>query len=168
VFKRWLERDSIEDAVELIFVDDCSQDGTRQLIDEMLMKYADRNVTQLFHACNTGRGRTVSDGFRLARGSVVGYIDIDLEVPAHYIPIQVRAIKNGADVAKFLAIAATGSPQPLPHVEPITAAMASSSAVGVQLDSHSQHQLRNISNESDAASNDASSRDSLSMGPPHC
>jgi glycosyltransferase AglD len=84
---------------ELIFVDDCSQDGTRQLIDEMLMKYADRNVTKLFHACNTGRGRTVSDGFRLARGSVVGYIDIDLEVPAHYIPIQVKAIKNGADVA---------------------------------------------------------------------
>jgi glycosyltransferase involved in cell wall biosynthesis len=84
---------------ELIFVDDCSQDDTRQLIDEMVMQYADRNVTKLFHAHNTGRGRTVSDGFRLARGSVVGYIDIDLEIPAHYIPIYVRAIKNGADVA---------------------------------------------------------------------
>ena len=38
---------------ELIFVDDYSQDGTRQLIDEMLMQYADRNVTKLFHTHNT-------------------------------------------------------------------------------------------------------------------
>jgi glycosyltransferase AglD len=84
---------------ELIFVDDYSQDGTRQLIDEMFMQYADRNVTKLFHTHNTGRGRAVSDGFRLARGRVVGYIDIDLEIPAHYIPLQVRAIQNGADIA---------------------------------------------------------------------
>ena len=84
---------------ELIFVDDCSQDGTRQNIDTVLAQYVDRNVRTLFHERNTGRGRTVSDGFRLARGQVVGYIDIDLEIPARYIPAHVLAIKHGADVA---------------------------------------------------------------------
>lgn len=84
---------------ELIFVDDYSQDGTRQSIDKVLTQYADRNITRLFHEHNTGRGRAVSDGSRLARGHVVGYIDIDLEIPARYIPAHVMAIKNGADVA---------------------------------------------------------------------
>jgi glycosyltransferase involved in cell wall biosynthesis len=84
---------------ELIFVDDCSQDGTRQNIDTVLAQYVDRNVRTLFHERNTGRGRTVSDGFRRARGQVVSYIDIDLEIPARYIPAHVLAIKHGADVA---------------------------------------------------------------------
>jgi hypothetical protein len=84
---------------ELIFVDDCSQDGTRRNIDTVLTQYVDRNVRAFFHERNTGRGRTVSDGFRRARGQVVGYIDIDLEIPARYIPAHVLAIKHGADVA---------------------------------------------------------------------
>jgi glycosyltransferase involved in cell wall biosynthesis len=61
---------------ELIFVDDCSQDSTRQNIDTVLAQYVDRHLRTLFHERTGGRGRTVSDGFRLARGQVVGYIDI--------------------------------------------------------------------------------------------
>src|SRR5436190_745890 len=54
------------------------------------------------HDPNRCRGRTVSDGFRLARGAVAGYVDIDLEVPAYYIPVCVRAVREGADVATAL------------------------------------------------------------------
>ena len=84
---------------ELIFVDDCSRDRTRELIDQLLIDYRDKNFRKVFHVHNTGRGRTVADGFRLARGEVVGYLDIDLEVHARYIPTMVLALRHGADVA---------------------------------------------------------------------
>jgi glycosyltransferase involved in cell wall biosynthesis len=84
---------------EIIFVDDCSQDRTRAIIDGLLTRYKDRNLRKLFHRRNKGRGGTVTDGIRIAQGDVVGYIDIDLEVHARYIPSLVIAIRNGADVA---------------------------------------------------------------------
>ena len=48
---------------------------------------------------NKGRGATVTDGFRAARGEIAGYIDVDLEVHPRYIPSLLRAIEKGADVA---------------------------------------------------------------------
>ncbi len=84
---------------EIIFVDDCSRDRTRELIDQLLIDYRGKNLRKVFHAHNTGRGRTVADGFRLAHGEFVGYIDIDLEVHARYIPTMVLALQHGADVA---------------------------------------------------------------------
>jgi glycosyltransferase involved in cell wall biosynthesis len=84
---------------EIIFVDDCSRDGTREIIDGLLSRYPDKALRRIFHSHNKGRGGTVSDGIRAARGDVVGYIDIDLEVHARYIPQMVLAIQNGSDVA---------------------------------------------------------------------
>ncbi|GMV99958.1 MAG: hypothetical protein AMXMBFR84_10970 [Candidatus Hydrogenedentota bacterium] len=84
---------------EIIFVEDCSTDSTRGIVESLLTEYPDKNLQAIFHENNTGRGRTVSDGFRAAKGDVVGYLDIDLEVHARYIPSCVLAILNGADVA---------------------------------------------------------------------
>jgi glycosyltransferase AglD len=91
--------DSTRWSWELIFVDDVSSDRTRELIDRLIAQYPDKTLRTLFHEHNTGRGRTVSDGFRLARGRYVGYIDIDLEVHARYIPTMLLALERGADVA---------------------------------------------------------------------
>jgi len=84
---------------ELIFVDDVSSDRTRELIERLIAQYPDKAFRKLFHDHNTGRGRTVTDGFRLARGRYVGYIDVDLEVHARYIPAMLLALEHGADVA---------------------------------------------------------------------
>lgn len=86
-------------AYEIIFVDDGSRDDTRALIDALLAQRPDKNLTRIFHAQNQGRGGTVADGIRAARGDVVGYIDIDLEVHARYIPSLAQAIREGADIA---------------------------------------------------------------------
>ncbi len=91
--------DSARWSWELIFVDDVSRDRTRELIDRLIAQYPDKTFRKLFHDHNTGRGRTVSDGFHLARGRYVGYIDIDLEVHARYIPTMLLALERGADVA---------------------------------------------------------------------
>jgi glycosyltransferase involved in cell wall biosynthesis len=84
---------------EVLFVDDCSSDGTRGIIRALIEAHPQLALRSILHESNRGRGATVSDGFRAARGDVVGYLDIDLEVHSRYIPSLVRAIEAGADVA---------------------------------------------------------------------
>lgn len=84
---------------ELIFVDDCSRDRTRALIDQLMERYPNVRMQKLFHVVNKGRGATVTDGFRMAKGRFQGYIDIDLEVHARYVPECVRALEQGWDIA---------------------------------------------------------------------
>lgn len=84
---------------EIIFVDDCSHDNTRKIINDIIAGYPDKNISKIFHEKNTGRGGAVMDGIRAARGEVVGFIDIDLEVHARYIPSCVLAVKGGVDIA---------------------------------------------------------------------
>ncbi|MDP1721668.1 MAG: glycosyltransferase family 2 protein [Candidatus Gottesmanbacteria bacterium] len=88
---------------ELIFVDDKSTDGTREIIASLVKK--NKNFRALYHPVNQGRGKTVRDGIAIARGGVVGFIDIDLEVSSVYIPSFVRMILDGeADVVTGLRV----------------------------------------------------------------
>lgn len=81
---------------ELIFVDDRSADDTVERAARLCA--ADDRLRLIRHERNTGRGRTATDGLRAARGTVAGFLDIDLEVPARYIPPAVDAVLAGADV----------------------------------------------------------------------
>jgi glycosyltransferase AglD len=84
---------------ELIFVDDCSRDNTRQIINRIIAENPKCLLKKKFHERNTGRGKTVTDGLLMAAGTYVGYLDIDLEVGAHYIPLMIITLKQGADIA---------------------------------------------------------------------
>lgn len=82
---------------EMIFVDDASLDRTQARIARVCKKYS--HCRALYHIKNTGRGGAVTDGIRIARGSVVGFIDIDCEVSPVYIPeIVDMIIRRRADV----------------------------------------------------------------------
>jgi glycosyltransferase AglD len=83
---------------EIIFVDDVSRDRTREILAEIARAHPNL-VRLILHDRNRGRGATVTDGFRAARGEIAGYLDVDLEVHCRYIPSLVRAIEKGADVA---------------------------------------------------------------------
>ena len=87
---------------EIIFVDDCSRDETRELIRGLVERYPNHRFRTIFHAQNQGRGATVTEGMRAGLGPIVGYIDVDLEVHARYMPACIRAIEGGADVATAL------------------------------------------------------------------
>ena len=84
---------------EVIFVDDKSTDNTVQLIKQAIKKYPRKHFSAFYHNKNQGRGKTVTDGFLKAQGKIVGFIDIDLEIPAWYIPMAVEAIDSGSDAA---------------------------------------------------------------------
>ena len=83
---------------EIIFVEDCSTDHTRDLIPRVIEQYPNNTMHVIYHEHNMGRGRTVADGIRQANGRTVGFFDIDLETPAHYIPAHLLAIEQGADM----------------------------------------------------------------------
>ncbi len=83
-------------AWEIIFVDDVSRDDTVARAEQLCA--ADDRLRLIRHTRNTGRGRTATDGLRAARGTIAGFLDIDLEVPARYIPSAVEAIRAGIDV----------------------------------------------------------------------
>jgi len=91
--------DDLRRPYEIIFVDDCSTDDTRRVIQEVVAAHPGVQTQVILHEKNKGRGGTVTDGFHASRGSITGYLDIDLEVHSRYIPSLVRAIEQGADVA---------------------------------------------------------------------
>jgi glycosyltransferase involved in cell wall biosynthesis len=84
---------------EILLVDDVSGDTTREIIRDLVAAHPTLDLKVILHETNQGRGATVTDGFRAARGAVAGYLDVDLEVHSRYIPSLVRAIDRGADVA---------------------------------------------------------------------
>jgi glycosyltransferase involved in cell wall biosynthesis len=94
--------DALRAQTEIIFVDDASRDGTRAVIDRIMAAHPERDLRKIEHPTNVGRGGTVADGIRAARGRLVGYLDIDLEVHARYIPACLVALEAGYDVATAL------------------------------------------------------------------
>ena len=84
---------------EVIFVDDLSRDRTREILRALVAAHPDLDLKLILHERNQGRGATVTDGFRAARGEITGYLDVDLEVHCRYVPSVVRALEQGADLA---------------------------------------------------------------------
>ena len=84
-------------AFEIVFVDDGSRDDTRAIIQRICA--ADARCRYIFHERNSGRGAAFKTGFSASTGRVAGFVDIDLEVHARYIPSLVNEIeRHGADV----------------------------------------------------------------------
>jgi len=81
---------------EIILVDDCSRDGTRELLKEMEQE---PDLRIFYHSVNQGKGAALRTGFQHATGDVVLVQDADLEYdPADY-PLLLEPIEKGlADV----------------------------------------------------------------------
>ena len=82
---------------EIIFVDDASTDNTRKEIIKAAEKYPD--ISYIFQNTNTGRGQAFVNGARTARGRIIGYLDIDLEISVSSLPKVIHEIDSGKDVA---------------------------------------------------------------------
>ena len=82
---------------EIIFVDDKSTDNTKEIINKLIE--GKENMKALFHTQNEGRGKTVADGIRMARGKYAGFVDIDLQTPVWYIPAMISFLEQGYDIA---------------------------------------------------------------------
>ncbi len=101
------EKDNIENLVrkvlaspienkEIIVVDDCSRDGTREILETVIRPLVQKII---YHEQNGGKGAALHTGFQAATGDVVIIQDADLEYDPNEYPLVVNPIFEGkADV----------------------------------------------------------------------
>src|SRR2546422_8388359 len=102
---------------EVIVVDDCSTDGTRQILENMAARQANgeafapaqdgsgpielRDLRFLFQAPNQGKGAALRRGFAQATGEIVLVQDADLEYdPRDYSKLLEPIVDGRADVVR--------------------------------------------------------------------
>jgi len=82
---------------ELLLVDDCSSDGTADVLKKMAEEQPELNV--FFHEVNQGKGAALHTGFAGATGDIVLIQDADLEYDPNEYPRLLKPILDGhADV----------------------------------------------------------------------
>ena len=87
---------------EMIIIDDKSENDTLERAKNFVK--ANGKAQLLSHQVNQGRGYTVTEGIRKAKGKVVGFIDIDLEVASHNIIPLILKVLEGYDVVTGIRI----------------------------------------------------------------
>ena len=106
VMPAYNERPTIEEIIrrvlavplrkELIVIDDCSTDGTRELLQQLQRELG---FTLLLQPRNTGKGAALRAGFAQVRGDIAVVQDADLEYSPEEYPGLIELICSGrADV----------------------------------------------------------------------
>ncbi len=81
--------------MEIVVVDDCSNDGTREILNKM----NDDMVRIIYHEANMGKGAALRTGFRNITNDIVIVQDADLEYdPGEYHKLIKPIIDGKADV----------------------------------------------------------------------
>lgn len=88
---------------EVVIVDDCSTDGTRDLVKKLAQEYRDAKagltVRGVFHEQNGGKGKALRTGLQHATGDIVLIQDADFEYDPQDYPRLLQPILEGrADV----------------------------------------------------------------------
>lgn len=82
---------------ELIFVDDCSTDGSRDILRSLHAEHPDWKF--IYHEKNRGKGAALRSGFKEAGGDIILVQDADLEYDPRDYPALLSPILDGhADV----------------------------------------------------------------------
>ncbi len=93
---------------EIIIVDDCSTDGTGDILK------AEQGIVLLRHERNMGKGSAIRTGIRYATGDIIIIQDADLEYDPNEIPLVVDPIRKGEAEIVYGNRFAGGLPKGMP------------------------------------------------------
>jgi glycosyltransferase involved in cell wall biosynthesis len=89
-------RDCGVESLEIIVIDDCSTDGTREILREEIAPLVAQII---YHDVNQGKGAALRSGFKHATGDYVIVQDADLEYDPKELPVLMEPLLQGkADV----------------------------------------------------------------------
>ena len=91
--KTLLSVDDIKKEVEVIFVNDGSHDDSQNQLQTACLRYNFVKAVELSR--NFGQHLAVSCGYRLASGSYVGMMNVDMQDPPDQIPLLLKEIEAG-------------------------------------------------------------------------
>jgi len=84
---------------EIVIVDDCSTDGTRELYPRLPQEFPGARIRVFQHSVNQGKGAALRTGYGQVQGDIVIVQDADLEYSPSDYPKLLRPILDGrADV----------------------------------------------------------------------
>ena len=95
---------------EIIIVDDCSSDGTRDILEKEIKHFVNKIV---YKELNNGKGATLKEGFKHVTGDFVIIQDADMEYePNDYVTVLEPLVNGECDVcygSRFLNTKAKGN-----------------------------------------------------------
>lgn len=77
-------------SVEIVIVDDCSNDKTNQVISDFIR--GKENISLIKHEINKGKGAAVRTGIEKSTGDVIVIQDADLELIPEDIPLMISTL----------------------------------------------------------------------------
>jgi glycosyltransferase involved in cell wall biosynthesis len=80
---------------EVIIVDDGSEDGTADIVNEYKRNY----LKIIKHKRNLGKTKAIITGAKYAKGEIIVVFDADMQYDPDDVPKLIALIKNGADLA---------------------------------------------------------------------
>lgn len=85
--------------IEIIVVNDCSTDDTKELVEKFISGHSSKNTKLLNQEKNQGKGAAIHKGIREASGDYLLIQDADLEYDPEEYPDLLKPVLNGqADV----------------------------------------------------------------------
>ncbi len=88
-------------AIEVIVVDDGSQDNTVNLIKAHFENYLSSQQLVLLTQKNQGVSAARNHGISKAKGTYIGFMDADDLVQPHYFSTLIKAIEKNTDIVEF-------------------------------------------------------------------
>ncbi len=82
---------------EIIIVDGCSTDGTRQILKQINAP----NIKIVFEKKRRGKGAALREGFATAQGDIILIQDADLEIDPGDFPLLLQPILSGDSVVSY-------------------------------------------------------------------
>lgn len=89
-----VEAVSLPFRMEIIVIDDCSSDGTREILKN-LGNNRKANFNVIYHERNKGKGAALKSGFAMVTGDIIIIQDADLEYDPFEYPKLIQPILDG-------------------------------------------------------------------------
>ncbi len=88
---------TISHSFEIIIAEDGSTDGTGRIAKELAVKYP--YVRHMHSDTRLGRGKALNRAFKVARGAIIVYMDVDLATDLIHLEDLIGFIRAGYDIA---------------------------------------------------------------------